>query len=92
MAQAYSPHSTISGSIDLVRRRSNLTCTDEGSSGKLRKGSTKMLRLIQNIDAMKNTRPAGRFVGVRPNDGFSWDAQDIQAKHATRDHSIHRRC
>ena len=51
-----------------------------------------MLRLIQNIDVMKNTRPAGRFVGVRPNDGFTWDAQDIQAKHATRDHSIHRRC
>ncbi len=51
-----------------------------------------MLRLIQNIDVMKNNRPAGRFVGVRPNDGFTWDEQDIQTKHATRDHSIHRRC
>ena len=56
-----------------------------------------IMQSIRKNNGITNIRPMGRFVAVRPNAGFTWDAQiggDIQAKHdhATRDAYIHRRC
>ena len=56
-----------------------------------------IMQSIRKNNGITNIRPMGRFVAVRPNAGFTWDAQvggDIQAKHdhATKDAYIHRRC